>query len=132
MGSLRAQSKIIRNGVHWRMVFSFLENGCRSTPLFLHFIHHNIFTFLLLVLGHCRIHQKGIRQKIQPHLALHCWPKFWLICNTRNSTFHLLLPRPSCYFTLQKWIDKTYSHKHIQSKYAHCELSIILKNNPFH
>lgn len=48
---------------------------------------------------------KGIRQEIQSHLALHCWSQLWLICDTRDSSFHLLLFGAGGYFALQERLD---------------------------
>lgn len=42
--------------------------------------------------GHCCIHQEGVRQEVQPHVALHRRPQLWLVCDTRNTPLHLLLP----------------------------------------
>merc|ERR1712071_564088 len=50
---------------------------------------------------YCRVHQEGIRQEVQPNLALYCRPKLWLVRNTRNQTLHILLSRPGRYSVVQ-------------------------------
>lgn len=48
--------------------------------------------------GYCRLHQEGVRQKIQSHMALHCWAQLWVVCDTRNAPFHLFLFGPGGHF----------------------------------
>merc|ERR1712113_282660 len=35
--------------------------------------------------------KKEVRQKIQPNLALYCWPQLWLVRDARDKALHLLL-----------------------------------------
>ena len=55
--------------------------------------------------GHCRLHQEGIWQEVQPNVALYRWQKLWLLRHTWNSTFHLLLPGTGRHSTVQKWLN---------------------------
>ena len=55
---------------------------------------------------HCCLHQKGIRQKVQPHMALHCWPQLWQLCHTRDQALHLLLSGTSCHLIIQIGLDE--------------------------
>merc|ERR1711998_72981 len=50
---------------------------------------------------HCRLRQEGVRQKVQPHLALHCWPQLRLVRHARDEALHLLLLGPGCHPALQ-------------------------------
>ena len=43
--------------------------------------------------GHRRVHQEGVRQEVQPHLALHRRPQLRLLRHARGEALHLLLPR---------------------------------------
>ena len=58
--------------------------------------------------GYSGVHQEGVRQKVQPNMALHCWEKLRIVCNSRNPTFHLFLSRASCHSAIQKWIIKKF------------------------
>lgn len=71
-----------------------------------HHHHENVINlyFFLTLTGHCCLYQEGIRQKIQPNLALHCRPQLWIICDARDSPFHLLLLGTSCHFVVQEWL----------------------------
>jgi hypothetical protein len=51
--------------------------------------------------GHRSLHQKGIRQEIQPNLALHRGQKFRILCDARDQELHLLLYGINRHFTLQ-------------------------------
>ena len=73
--------------------------------------------------GYCRLHQEGVRQKVQPHMALHRWPQLRQLRHTRNETFHLFLPRTSRHFAIQIRINTC-------SWFAFCtnSLSVFLLN----
>ena len=49
-------------------------------------------TTQLIIIHHCVVQ------------ACYCWKKLWKLCNTRDKTFHLLLPWASCSVTVQKWL----------------------------
>lgn len=60
-----------------------------------------IFSFFFLSFlstGYCCLHQEGVRQKIQSHMALHCWTQLWVVCDTRDAPFHLFLFGPGGHF----------------------------------
>lgn len=58
-----------------------------------------------VTIGYCSLHQKGIRQKVQSHLALYRWSKFRFVCNARDTSFHLLLFGSSGDFAVQKRLN---------------------------
>lgn len=41
--------------------------------------------------GHCGVHQEGIRQEVQPDVALYCGPQLWIVRNARDPSLYLLL-----------------------------------------
>jgi len=43
--------------------------------------------------GHRRVHQEGVRQEVQPHLALHRRTQLWKLRDARDEALHLLLSR---------------------------------------
>lgn len=43
----------------------------------------------------------GVWQKVQPHMALHCWEELWQLCYTWDKTLHLFLPGSSGHSTVQ-------------------------------
>merc|ERR1712176_1103045 len=53
-----------------------------------------------------RFHQKRIRQKIQPNLALHCWPQLWQLRYPRDQALYLFLFGTGCYSLVQIWISE--------------------------
>ena len=52
--------------------------------------------------GYRRLHQEGVRQEVQPDVALHCRQKLRLLRHTRDPPFYLLLPWPSRHSSLQE------------------------------
>lgn len=55
--------------------------------------------------GHRRLHQEGVRQEVQPDLALHRGPQLRLIRDSRDSPLYLLLSRTGGHSPLQKRLD---------------------------
>jgi hypothetical protein len=51
--------------------------------------------------GHRCLYQEGVRQEVQPHLALHSGKELWLLRHARDKALHILLPRPSSHLALQ-------------------------------
>ena len=43
--------------------------------------------------GHRGVHQEGVRQEVQPDLALHCGAQLRLVRDPRDEALHLFLPR---------------------------------------
>lgn len=43
--------------------------------------------------GHRGVHQEGVRQEVQPHVALHRGAQLRLVRDARDAPLHLLLPR---------------------------------------
>lgn len=41
--------------------------------------------------GHCGVHQEGVRQEIQPDMALHRGPQLWIVRDARDPPLYLLL-----------------------------------------
>jgi len=64
--------------------------------------------------------KKGIRQEIQPDLALYCWKKLWQLRYSRDSAFHLFLFGTSCYSTFQKWLKSLKSLLTCHLLYYNC------------
>jgi hypothetical protein len=58
-------------------------------------------SILRIILGYRCVHQEGVRQEVQPHLALHSGQKLRLVRHARNEALHLFLSRPSCNFAVQ-------------------------------
>ena len=54
--------------------------------------------------GHRCLHQEGVWQEVQPHLALHCWQELWVISHPCDQALHLHSSWPSCHSPLQEWI----------------------------
>merc|ERR1712080_672899 len=52
--------------------------------------------------GHCGLHQEGVRQEVQPHVALYRGQELWLLRHARDQALHLLLPRPGRHSSLQE------------------------------
>ena len=50
-------------------------------------------------------HQEGVRQEVQPHMALHRRPQLRIVRHPRDQALHLLLPRPGRYPALQERIN---------------------------
>merc|ERR1712127_756063 len=50
---------------------------------------------------YCRVHQEGVRQEVQPDLALHCWQELWFVRYPRDQALHLLLSGASRDFVVQ-------------------------------
>lgn len=84
--------------------------------------------------GRSRLYQERIRQETQPDLvrycvlmlfwynylwfhlwltdfglcsrqARHCWAKLWKLCDTRDKTLYIFLPRPSRDSFVQEWVN---------------------------
>ena len=62
---------------------------------------------------HCCVHQEGIRQKVQPHLARDRWPQLRQLRHTRDQALYLLLPRPGRHLFVQVGMNaSSISDKH--------------------
>merc|ERR1711966_145553 len=62
--------------------------------------------------GHRGLHQEGVRQEVQPDVALHRRPQLRLLCDPRNEALHLLLPRPGRDPPLQVWLMRRTTGAH--------------------
>lgn len=56
--------------------------------------------------GYRRLHQEGVRQEVQSHVALHRRPQFRLIRDARDAPLHLLLLGPGRRAALQERLDR--------------------------
>merc|ERR1719476_891741 len=45
-------------------------------------------------------------KKIQPNLALHCWPQLWQLRYPRDKALYLFLFGTGCYSLVQIWISE--------------------------
>merc|ERR1711872_1104814 len=61
--------------------------------------------------GHRRLHQEGVRQEVQPDVALHRGAQLRELRDARDEALHLLLPRPGCDSSVQVWLGWTLSDK---------------------
>lgn len=107
---LRAANKRAeRNVGHSRKLTNYDIDFCFHfffTCIFIYFFSFFIFSFSCSVtIGYCSLHQKGIRQKVQSHLALYRWSEFRFVCNARDTSFHLLLFGSSGDFAVQKRLN---------------------------
>lgn len=88
----------------------------RSTPYFagqLLLVVTQAFIFDSLSLsftGYRRLHQEGVRQEVQSHMALHRRPQFRLIRNARDTPLHLLLLGSGRCAALQERLDACTSN----------------------
>lgn len=80
--------------------------------------------------GHRRIHQEGVRQEVQPDMALHRRTQLRLIRHARDASLHLLLLGPSSHSVVQEWLSPSRSlspppavqltHTHTQTTLFRC------------
>merc|ERR1712071_541685 len=75
---------------------------------------------------YCRVHQEGVRQEVQPDLALHCWQELWVLRYPRDKALYLLLSGASRYFVVQIRINFLRKKKlvKISEKSVKCVLII--------
>lgn len=78
--------KVTWINIKW-VIQTFIETGW-EWPL--------IFDILIVI-----VPPAGVWQEVQPHMALHCWEELWQLRDARDQAFHLLLPGPSGYTTVQ-------------------------------
>merc|ERR1719394_390495 len=50
--------------------------------------------------------KKEFDKKIQPNLALHCWPQLWQLRYPRDQALYLFLFGTGCYSLVQIWISE--------------------------
>ena len=79
--------------------------------------------------GYRRLHQEGVRQEIQPYLALCGWPQLRLLCHSRDQALHLLLHGAGGSVALQVRLNHLISEPPIRTPRS---LFKLIYSNYFH
>lgn len=68
--------------------------------------------------GHRCLHQEGVRQEVQPDLALHRRPQLRLIRHARDSPLHLFLSRPGRHPAVQERLSSRRAAHHLHTQHT--------------